>query len=87
MAQRIRIRDKHRCQVPGCSRAAPDTHHVIFLSQGGSDDPSNQTGICAVHHLRGIHDGRMRVTGTAPDGLRWVLADGEIFRGGARPPR
>jgi hypothetical protein len=87
MAQRIRIRDKHRCQVPGCSRAAPDTHHVTFLSQGGSDDPSNQVGVCAVHHLRGIHDGRMRVTGTAPDGLRWVLADGETFRAGARPPR
>jgi hypothetical protein len=28
--------------------------------------------------------GLMRVTGTAPDNLRWVLADGEIFRRDAR---
>ena len=84
LARRIRERDKHRCQVPGCSRAAKQTHHVEFLSQGGSDDPSNQAGVCAGHHLRGIHEGRLRVTGTAPDQLRWVLADGEVFRGGAR---
>jgi hypothetical protein len=85
LSHRIRERDKHRCQVPGCSRPAPQSHHVEFLSQGGSDDPANQTSLCAVHHLRAIHTGRMRVTGIAPDKLRWVLADGEVFRAGARP--
>lgn len=57
-------------------------------SQGGSDDPSNLVSLCAAHHLRGVHGGLMRVTGTAPDGLRWVLANGEAFGIGARtaPP-
>jgi len=73
--------------VPGCSRAAGQSHHVEFLSQGGSDDPRNQTALCAVHHLRAIHPGRMRVTGQAPDKLRWVLRDGEVFRAGVRPRR
>ncbi|MGZ6126093.1 MAG: hypothetical protein ACXWLR_14085, partial [Myxococcales bacterium] len=46
-------------------------HHVEFRSQGGSDDDSNQPSLCAAHHLFGIHDERMRVTGKAPDELIW----------------
>ncbi|HZR08223.1 MAG TPA: hypothetical protein VFA79_06550, partial [Myxococcales bacterium] len=33
--------------------------------------PSNLVSICAAHHLRGIHGGLLRVTGSAPDGLVW----------------
>jgi hypothetical protein len=58
-----------------------------YRAHGGSDDGSNLVGLCAVHHLRAIHEGLLRVTGTAPDDLRWVLADGEIFLGGAGPAR
>jgi hypothetical protein len=32
--------------------------------------------LCAVHHLRGVHMGRLRVSGTAPDRLRWELGVG-----------
>jgi hypothetical protein len=46
-------------------------HHIKPRSQGGSDDPSNLISLCAAHHLHGIHGGRMRVTGTAPDKLAW----------------
>ena len=69
--QKILARGRHRCQVPGCSRSAVHSHHIEFRSQGGSDDPDNQIGLCAVHHLRGIHDGLLRVTGKAPDDLVW----------------
>ena len=85
LSRRIRRRDKDQCQVPGCSRPGAHTHHVEFRSQGGSDDPSNLVAVCAVHHLRALHEGLLRVTGKAPDDLRWVLADGQIFRGGAVP--
>jgi hypothetical protein len=37
--------------------------------------------LCAFHHLRGIHAGRVRCTGRAPDGLRWQLG----IRAGAAP--
>lgn len=69
--RRIFARDRHRCQVPGCSRPAVHQHHIELRSQGGSDDDSNLLSICASHHLFGIHEGRMSVTGKAPDALVW----------------
>jgi HNH endonuclease len=71
LQQRVRERDRHYCQVPGCSRAAVHAHHIKPRSQGGTDDPSNLISLCVAHHLRGIHDNRIRVTGSAPDGLVW----------------
>ena len=73
LQRRILDRDGWLCQVPRCSRAADHVHHVRFRSAGGSDDPSNLTRMCAVHHLQGIHGERIRVSGTAPDNLRWEL--------------
>ena len=47
-----------------------------LLPPGGSDDPGNQISLCAAHHLHGVHMGWIRVSGTAPDGLRWELGVG-----------
>ena len=68
---RILIRDRHRCQVPGCSRPAVHLHHIEYRAHGGNNDESNLISLCAAHHLFGIHEGRMRVTGKAPDELVW----------------
>jgi hypothetical protein len=65
-----------RCSTPGCSRAWVHEHHVILRSRGGADHPSNLAPVCAPHHLRGIHGGLLRVSGTAPDALRWELRSG-----------
>jgi hypothetical protein len=70
-SKRIFARGRHRCQVPGCSRLAVHAHHIEFRAHGGSDDDSNLIGLCAAHHQHGIHDGLMRVSGTAPDKLVW----------------
>ena len=66
-------RDKGLCTVPWCSKAADHAHHIDFRSHGGSDDLSNLTSLCATHHLQGVHKGRIRVTGTAPDQLVWEV--------------
>lgn len=67
-------RDGWRCSVPGCSsRRNLQAHHIVFRSAGGSDDSDNLTTLCAFHHLRGVHAGRVRVRGQAPDGLRFDL--------------
>jgi hypothetical protein len=71
LQRRIRARDRHFCQVPGCSRPAVHAHHIKHRSQGGSDEEWNLVSLCAAHHLNGIHGGRIRVTGRAPDGLVW----------------
>ncbi|MFL5308827.1 MAG: HNH endonuclease [Myxococcales bacterium] len=71
--RRVLERDRWMCQKPGCSRPAAHVHHIEFRSAGGSDDPSNLVSICAAHHLRGIHMGRLRVRGKAPDDLHWEV--------------
>ena len=71
--RRVIERDGGFCQVPGCSRPAVHAHHVQYRSQGGDDEPENMVALCAPHHLRGVHTGRVRVSGRAPDGLLWEL--------------
>ena len=73
-AHRVFARDGWRCTAPGCTsyRNLHD-HHVVFRSAGGSDELSNRTTLCAWHHLRGVHAGVVRCSGTAPDGLRFEL--------------
>jgi hypothetical protein len=75
--KRAMARDGGLCQVPGCSRAADDEHHVWFRSRGGPDHEANFASTCKPHHLRGIHGGYIRVTGCAPDGLRWEVTGGK----------
>jgi hypothetical protein len=78
--RRVLERDGWRCQVPGCSRAATHAHHIILRSQGGTDEEWNLISLCAVHHLRGIHGGYIRVSGRAPDGLVWELNRAALSR-------
>ena len=75
-------RDGWRCTVPGCSAVAGlHDHHIRFRSAGGSDAPSNRTSLCWWHHQQGVHGGRVRCEGEAPDRLRFGLG---IGRGSAR---
>jgi hypothetical protein len=71
---RIAERDGWRCSVPGCtSRRNLAVHHIRFRSHGGGDEDANLTLCCALHHLEGIHGGRLRVRGQAPGRLVWEL--------------
>jgi len=71
--RRVFARDKGYCRKPGCSKAAAHAHHIDYRSHGGSDEPHNRVSLCAVHHLRGVHMGRIRVTGKAHDDLKWEV--------------
>jgi hypothetical protein len=72
---RIFERDGWRCRVPGCtSRTSLQVHHVVFRSQGGGDEDANLAVLCATHHMRSIHLGRLRCH-ALPDGLlAWEFA-------------
>jgi hypothetical protein len=74
--RRVLDRDRGWCQVPGCSRAAQQVHHVEFRSHLGATVEENLVSLCAAHHLHGIHAGHLRVTGRAPDRLRWGFKEG-----------
>jgi hypothetical protein len=79
---RVFARDGWRCAAPGCSSMQNlHDHHVRFRSAGGSNAPENRVTLCAFHHLRGVHAGRLRCLGRAPDGLTWQLG----IRPGAPP--
>lgn len=67
-------RDGYRCAVPGCtSRRNLHDHHIEFRSAGGSDAPENRITLCAFHHQRGVHAGRLRIRGRAPGALVFEL--------------
>jgi hypothetical protein len=71
---RIFARDGWRCAVPGCSSHRNlHAHHLEFRAAGGSDAVANLVTLCAWHHLRGVHAGRLRIRGRAPRRLRFEL--------------
>ncbi len=71
-------RDGYLCAVPGCSsRMSFHDHHVVFRSHQGSNDMENLLTLCAFHHQRCLHAGRLRIRGLAPDRL--------VFELGVRP--
>jgi len=73
-------RDGWRCKAPGCtSRSGLNEHHLTFRSQQGADYAANLVTLCVGHHQDGLHAGRIRCFGSAPDALWWDL--------GARPGR
>ncbi|HRE89335.1 MAG TPA: HNH endonuclease [Myxococcota bacterium] len=67
----IYLRDRYRCQNPVCRSRQVTPHHIVFRSRGGGDEPSNLISLCARCHLDLVHGGHLRVSGLAPDGLRW----------------
>jgi hypothetical protein len=82
-------RDGWRCAAPGCRSMGTgrlQVHHIRFRSAGGSDEPSNLTVQCVGHHLGLLHEGKVRCSGRAPDGLRWELGViGAEVAGGLEP--
>jgi len=73
LQRRVLARDRGYCQVPICSLAAAQGHHIEYRSAGGSDEAENLVSLCAGHHLHGVHMGYVRVRGKAPDRLHWQL--------------
>ena len=76
-SDRVYIRDGWRCTAPGCrSMRNLEDHHIRYRSRGGDDSLRNRTCLCRFHHQQGEHGGLMRVTGTAPERLVWVMGKG-----------
>jgi hypothetical protein len=78
----IFARDGWRCAVPVCTaRRNLHDHHLVFRSRGGGNGRENRITLCAWHHLRGIHAGRVRAAGEAPGTVSWEIG----VRTGRRP--
>jgi len=84
-ARRVYERDGWRCTVPGCqSYRNLQAHHIRFRSLGGGDEASNLTTLCAAHHHRAVHTGRIRIEGSAPYELRFAMPLGSWLSGDRR---
>ncbi len=91
--KRLLFRDRFMCCAPGCTRRHNlHAHHIVFRSQQGGNADENLIMLCSACHLRLVHKGYLKVSGTADNlvferagervvnGLR-VLASNEV-----RPP-
>ncbi|MDQ7824283.1 MAG: hypothetical protein RDV48_15890 [Candidatus Eremiobacteraeota bacterium] len=71
---RTLARDNYQCQAPGCRcRRNLHSHHIIFRSHGGSDKLHNRIALCFAHHLRCLHEGHLKIRGTAPHHLTFIF--------------
>ena len=71
--ERVIGRTRGICAVPGCRRAVDHVHHITLRSQHGGNDETNLVGLCESCHQRGVHRGRITVTGKAGELLTWKL--------------
>jgi len=65
-------RDHFACVTPGCRATRHlDLHHVRHREEGGGHSMLNVCVLCFGCHKR-HHEGRLRITGRAPDGLQFT---------------
>lgn len=77
--RRVLVRDEWRCRVPGCRAARGlDVHHIKYQVHGGDHDLENLVVLCSGHHTL-LHDGLLRIEGTAPNALRFER-NGQVLR-------
>jgi hypothetical protein len=85
--RQVLLRDQNMCQVPGCRNTiALDVHHIQPRAEGGTHRAHNQLCLCTVHH-RAIHEGKLHVSGRAPDALVFQHADGSPYGAPVSAPR
>jgi len=51
LAHRIRVQDTMHCNACGCANKALHVHHIVPLSEGGTNDPRNLVTLCHDCHL------------------------------------
>jgi len=72
-------RDRHRCQVPGCTnRLWLDLHHLQYRREGGDNAERNLLTLCCTHHQL-LHDGLLGIS-QEPQGLVFRFGDGRVLR-------
>lgn len=54
-------RDKYTCQVCGKKHTRLEVHHIIYRSQGGTNDENNLITLCEDCHSK-VHDGKLAIT-------------------------
>lgn len=69
----VAVRDRFRCQVPGCTVRGGAAHHLRYRSQLGPDEMWNLLFVCYIHHILGEHRRRIRISGRVPERVVFEL--------------
>jgi 5-methylcytosine-specific restriction endonuclease McrA len=78
--RKVLERDGNHCCL--ChQRLFNQVHHIKPVCQGGNNSPQNLCTVCWVCH-EALNKGRLYVEGTAPHGLIWRNAKGDILKSG-----
>ncbi|MBW1877628.1 MAG: HNH endonuclease [Deltaproteobacteria bacterium] len=74
---KVKERDRFVCQNPECGRRSlrAHAHHLVFRSEGGSDDETNGVAVCSGCHLRLAHTGLVSVRREG-DAVVWTYPGG-----------
>ena len=70
LRRQILAREGGRCGNPRCHHPADHCHHIVFRSQGGKTELTNEVAVCGTCHAL-VHAGLLRVSGQAHDDLCW----------------
>lgn len=54
-------RDKYTCQYCGKKNTRLEVHHIVYRSQGGTNDENNLITLCEDCHSK-VHDGKLAIT-------------------------
>ena len=54
----VRARDNYTCQICKAKNTKLEVHHIIFRTNGGTDDEDNLVTLCSDCHSK-IHDGKL----------------------------
>ncbi len=74
----LRVRDGG-CRFPGCNRHRfVDAHHIRHWADGGETRLSNLVELCR-HHHRLVHEGGVRIEGSADRSLVFRRPDGSVI--------
>src|SRR5262249_23517562 len=77
----VRLRDRERCRVPGCSRRRyVDVHHIEERAHGGAHSRRNCLCLCDTHHRR-LHEGELVIKGDPEGVIEFRDASGELLVG------
>jgi hypothetical protein len=84
VARAVRLRDRDRCRVPGCSRRRyVDVHHLVERARGGVHSRKNCLCLCNTHH-RMLHERQLVITGDPEGAIDFFDGTGRQV-GGPRP--
>jgi hypothetical protein len=76
---KVKVRDRFVCQNPECGRRSlrAEAHHVVFKSDGGSNEMDNGLTTCGSCHKRMIHTGLVTVERVG-DTHVWRYPEGRV---------